>query len=95
MSGKTEKKLISLYILVLLVKTAYQGGSRFILTHFLRWTISRKTKSGLNIAQRGRRERHTRKEGDHLENLGLNRNVILKQTWEETVCGGSWRCELG
>jgi len=45
-------------------------------------------KSGLNIAYRGRRERHTRKNRGHLENLGLNMSVILKQTWEEIVCGG-------
>ena len=61
---------------------------------FFRVTISRKTKSGLNIVHRGRREGHTRKEGDHLENLSLNTCVILKQTWEGTVCGGSWMCEL-
>jgi len=46
--------------------------------------------------KKGRKEgrKKERKEGDHLENLGLNTSVILKQTLEEVVCGGSWMCEL-
>jgi hypothetical protein len=41
--------------------------------------VSRKIKRGLNIINWGIRGRNVRKEVDHLENVGINMGIILKQ----------------